>query len=110
MGLTYAQATSHVTNAAEELRHPQKAGYAADPLSGQLKPRHQGKSHPYGRVVYIEGGHVAVKIGGKYLIAEGADHEQSMDALAHYIGAQPFDSGVEVREVSEADFYAALRS
>lgn len=89
---SYADLRRAVSDAATDLPHPTK-----------------GDGHRYGRVVYFDGGHVGARIGGSHWIAEGGDHQDSILALAHFIGATPLDPKVTVRKVAETQFVARCR-
>lgn len=73
---------------------------AADPLDHPTK----GRGAKYGKVVYIDGGHVGARINGRYLIAEGDDHQDSVLALAHKLGATPLDPHVPIVELDREEF------
>lgn len=92
-----------VTEAAQPLEHPYKTYDTA------AAPRLAGKAHPYGKLVYAEGGHVGGKFGSKktprYLVARGADHDESILALAFELGLSTLDIGVQVEEVDAEWFW-----
>jgi len=109
-----------VTAAATELAHPTKTGLvlttrerARMAAAGQVPSpgaRHGTHPHPFGRLVYF--GHdprMTGWVGGRfkkrYLIAHGADTQDSLWALAHHLGFEARDPGVEVVEVDAGEFW-----
>lgn len=93
---SYAELRASLTAAAESLEHPTK-----EPITDR---RGRAKPHKYGRVVYFDGGAVGMKYDGDLLIAEGADHQDSVLALAYRIGATSLNNGVVVQKVSAEEF------
>jgi hypothetical protein len=93
---SYAELRLAVQQEATRLSHPTKV----------VRDRRLGeKPHKYGSIVYFEGGHVGVLVKGKYLIAEGDDHQDSILALAHHIGVTQLDNKVKVAKVSAGHFW-----
>jgi hypothetical protein len=88
---TYQELRRALDKRANKLTHPTK-GTSMEP-------------HKYGSVVYFEGGHVGLKANGKYYIAEGEDHQDSVMALAHELGITSLDPGVTVNEVDGGHFW-----
>lgn len=84
-----------VTAAAEPLQHPWKS------YDVSTAPRLANTPHPFGRLVYAEGGAVGGKFGDRYLIARGDDHDESILALAKELGFTEF--GTEDVQVDEVD-------
>lgn len=97
---TAGQLRRWVQEAAEPLGHPTKDGY----YNVEANIRLANLPHKYGRVVYQEGGAVGVLHDGVYLVARGADHDESIWALAQYMGYVDYGPEVAVEEVSGAEF------
>ena len=101
---TYQELRREVTAAAKPVTHPWKTYHNTD-----VNPRLAGKEHPYGSLVYVEGGAVAGKFGTvkapRYLVARGKDHEESIWALAKELGLVDFGPDVEVEEIDAGWFW-----
>lgn len=102
-----------VQEAAEPLEHPTKPGYhnVSDTTNTRLRDPQTGFSvpHKYGKVVYFDGGAVGIKNGGKFLVARGTDHNDSVWALAQKLGFVDYGPKVTVDEV-DADAFKALQT
>ena len=109
----YGEARKAVEDAATPLVHPTK-NYKYKGAPERVPVGREDGKHPFGRIVYYGHGdwanYVGAKIDGKYLVAQGDDHEDSIRQLAYHIGASKLDLGVPVEEVDEADFYARCLS
>jgi hypothetical protein len=97
---TVSELRRQVSEAAEPLEHPTKRGYH----NVEANVRLANLPHKYGKVVYFDGGAVGIKTGGKLLVARGADHDESMWALAQKLGFVDYGPEVTVDEVSADDF------
>jgi hypothetical protein len=101
---TYQELRREVTAAAKPLTHPWKTYYNVE-----ANTRLAGKDHPYGSLVYIEGGNVAGKFGTlkapRYLVARGKSHDDSIWALAVELGLVDFGPDVAVEEVDAGWFW-----
>lgn len=91
-----------VQEAAEQLEHPTKTGYH----NVEQNIRLANKPHKYGKVIYFDGGAVGIKNGGKFLVARGTDHDESIWALAQKLGFVEYGPTVTVDEVSADEFKA----
>jgi hypothetical protein len=89
-----------VGEAAEPLDHPTKTGYH----NVEQNIRLANKPHKYGKVVYFDGGAVGIKNGGKFLVARGDDHDESLWALAQHLGFVDYGPEATVDEVTADEF------
>jgi hypothetical protein len=84
---TYAELRRAVDEAAEPIEHPTK-----------------GPDAKYGKVVYVEGGEVIVKVDDTYLSAKGEDHAESVWALAYKLRLTSYDPAVAVKQITRDEF------
>ena len=99
----YADLRTFVAGAVDTMTHPYKG--VLDATKKVMLPEEERFEHRYGKIVYFEGGHVGVKVGDRYLIAEGDDHQDSVWGLAVELGAPVVDPGVTVTEVDASHFW-----
>jgi hypothetical protein len=105
---TVAQLRRQVQEAVDPLEHPTKPGYhnVSGGTNQRLADKETGFSvpHKYGKMTYREGGWVLVKHDGKYLVARGDDHDDSVWALARRLGFVDYGPDVTVDEVTADEF------
>jgi hypothetical protein len=120
---SYAELRRGLIAAADVLAHPTKTAPHSHGID-KGKPVRYGSVN--GTVVFREGGQVGGRFDGRYLIARGVDHEESVYGLALHLGvevrqkqtvdpADPFtrptvratipDLGVQVDEVDAGHFW-----
>lgn len=102
--MTSQELRAAVRAAAKPITHPYKRYNNVG-----VNTRLLGVDHPFGPLVYIEGGAVTGKFGTlkapRYLVARGSDHDESIWALARELGIIDFGPDVEVEEVDAGWFW-----
>ena len=101
---TIQELRREVAAAAKPLTHPWKTYHNVD-----VNVRLAGKDHPYGPLVYVEGGAVTGKFGTlkapRYLVARGDTLDDSIWALAVVLGIIDWGPDVAVEEVDAGWFW-----